>query len=229
MKTVVLVNTLSLLASAVALGLVLAHHRDLTILRTQLAARQAHPTDAGTATASPHLVQSSPAEGLNGAAKHELLRLRAEVTRLRQRQRELAAEKAEHENLNAAVAKSQARGDGVPIDLPPGYLRRNKARFVGASTPEDALQSLFWAIENRNTNLLIPLVDGTTAREFRQVIEKTGMEQFWNETGKIPGFRVVGRESLEDAGVKLKVEIVPYGDPVDILARQSGTNWRIQF
>jgi len=83
-----------------------------------------------------------------------LLRLRNEVSRLTGRKRELTGALTENESLRAQLAR-RATNSPAGTGLPAGYIRKNQAKMAGYNTPEDTIQSLLWALNNRDfPNLL---------------------------------------------------------------------------
>jgi len=61
---------------------------------------------------------------------HELLQLRSEITRLTERKRELAGVTEEGTKLRTQLGGSPASSQsGIPV--PPGYIRKSEAHFVG--------------------------------------------------------------------------------------------------
>jgi hypothetical protein len=158
---------------------------------------------------------------LNHEEKMELMRLRGEITRLHQRQRELAPLQAANKALLARVAAAQANEQPGAIALPPGYVRRKDARFAGYGTPEAALESWFWAIANRDTNTLLRIMP-----HFTNQIYGAEAERFWKEAGMCPGFRILKNEIRSDSGVSLTIEMLP-GEEVKIEARKNGEEWQL--
>jgi hypothetical protein len=160
----------------------------------------------------------------------ELLRLRSEVTRLDERRRELAGERVENERLRAQVA---ARGTSGPAGtgFPTGYVRRSEARMVGYNTPDDTLQSVLWAIQNRDlANLLQALTPELAqnlrarAGESRQSIE----DFFFNQDAGFVGLRIVSREqNASDGSIAVEVEIAPGVPGPRMTFRQINGQWKI--
>jgi hypothetical protein len=212
---------------ALAIGTVaFRQQRDLAHLRGELgnlqaAATQRQAAKAGTAQAKP----AAAGNTLSESEKLELLRLRAEVTRLQQRLKELAPVKAENENLKKRVGPAGAGGAGL-VPLPAGYVKRAEARFVGAATPEAALQSFFWALEQRDTNTLLQLLSPEAVEDFQRELDQRGPEDFWKES-RIPGFRIVEVEQKASDHVVLKVEILPGEPPENMSLRWLENGWRL--
>lgn len=200
------------------------HSRLADLERQRADLEQARATAATQQVAKP----APAASQLSEKDKLELLRLRGEVTRLRERQRELAGVKAENQALRARAGVKGTNTVGAQIALPPGYVRRQDAQFLGQATPEAALQSFFWAIQNRDTNTLLRVLDDQGGQEMLREMERQGETKFWEGTGIIPGFRVVNSRPQSDSEVMLEVEVIP-GDNLEAMsARLVGNEWKLQ-
>jgi hypothetical protein len=73
----------------------------------------------------------------------ELAKLRNEVGRLRSVRAELAAARAEATRLAAAQQQP-----ATVVPLPPGFVARGQLANAGFATPENAIQTFFWALAN---------------------------------------------------------------------------------
>ncbi len=214
---------LSVLAVAAAAAWAL-QRQELAALRIErdkaLAAREsaAHlaVSDAVPPTAS--VPPLTPEENL------ELMRLRNQVSTLRERQRALAGVS----NENAALRTQLAQVDNYAAGrLPPGYIRRKDARFVGTASPDTTLESLLWSIEHRDTNRLFELFQPEAAQQLSHEIERNGSEQFFKQAGAIAGARIVSRIETGPDAMELQVEIIPGStDPMKL--RRIDGGWRLE-
>jgi hypothetical protein len=210
-----------------ALGLGTAsvrQQRDLARLRGELGELQTLAQQRQAAAVAGRTRPASPGQPLSESEKLELIALRAEVTRLQERRKELAAVKAENEKLHKHLAPAGTGTEQAP--LPAGYVRRREARFVGAATPEAALQSFFWALEQRDTNALLQLLGPEMADDFRHQLTRGGPDEFW-KTMRIPGYRIVEAEQKAGDHVVLKVEILPGEPPETMNLRWRDGGWRL--
>ena len=183
----------------------------------QLAAAKAQ----AAAASAPPRASSAP---LSPAEKLELLRLRSEVTRLRQRQRDLANVQQTHTQLEAQAAARPGGAAAEPA-LPSGYLRRTQAQMVGFGTPASALQSMLWAVEHRDTNVLLQAWSPAMGAHLRSAVA-SGQDVF-QDVGHIPGFLVRQQTTLPDGSVELQVEFIPGQAPVKMQFRQQDGQWRM--
>lgn len=163
------------------------------------------------------------------AVTPELLRLRSEVTRLTERRRELAGARAENERLRAELAGRSTNGP-AGFQLPPGYVRRSEARMVGYNTPDDTLQSLLWAIQNRDLTNALQAFAPERAENLRAKAGESpeSIEDFFSEAAGLVGVRIVGREQdASDGSITVQVEVVPGESGPRITFRQINGQWRI--
>jgi hypothetical protein len=191
----------------------------------QPAASPDGPASPGTAEA-PGATSGTPQPAL--IITPELLRLRNEVTRLTERQRELAGVRADNERLRAQVASKGTNGHGG-FQLPPGYVRKSAARFVGYNSPDDTIQSLLWSIQNRDTTNLLQAFAPDQADQLREQLAQATRSSgdFFSDAGSVPGMAILNRKQLPDGSVELEVEMAPGLNPAPIRMRQFGGQWKI--
>ena len=169
-------------------------------LITQLGTAQDASSPADRVTTSTTVSNSVTTPSL------ELLKLRSEVTRLTGRRRELAAARGENQHLRVQLAANRTNVSAANA-LPPGYLRRSEARFVGYNTPADTIQSLLWAVQNRDFTNLLAAFTPETARQMQQD------KDFFENVSIIPGMHIKSQQQMPDGSIELEVEIVP-GEPL---------------
>lgn len=223
------------LVSIAALTIALAggwiHHRQratMQELRSQLSRasepRSASPT-APVKTAKP--AARPTFDTLTPEEKRELFRLRGEVTLLSRRKQELMPLQADHDRLKAQLASNASSTNAPASGVPSSYIRRADVRFVGAATPEAALQSFFWAIENRDTNALANLMTKAGAESMLRSLAEKGPEGFWKEADMIPGYRLVEAKPESADVVRLRVEFLANDMGTDWKAHRDGDRWRL--
>lgn len=158
--------------------------------------------DAGqTAAAEASSRMATPAGPLTPAERQELMRLRSQVTELKQRQRGLAAVTNENVRLRGVLsASSNYYGGKVPV----GYLRREDARQRGAGSPEASLETLLWAVQHRD----FPVVQSLFVHS--EPFESDHGESFFRDAGKLmKGYRIVKRKDPGNGTYVLEVEFGP--------------------
>ena len=234
-------STLVLIVAALGGGFVAVrqHHQieQLKVETTQLAEQPGRHDRPGT---HPPVPPSPAPSELSETEKLELIRLRGEVTRLRQQVRDLAGVRAEHQRLRTRLGlppettntvsptPSGATGTGTAPPSSARYLRRQDAQFAGFATPEATLQSLLWAIEHRDTNALFSaFAEEDTGRWLRQALGSDEAEKAWEQLRLMPGLRLLSAEPAGDELV-IQAEFLP-GEPAESigLVRQ-GNEWKIR-
>jgi hypothetical protein len=193
---------------------------DLNARRTAM--EQSSPAPATTSDPQP----TAPRGSLSQEETRELLRLRADFARLRDQQRALAGVRKEHQELQAKLA-TDVGANGVAGAMPSGWVRRSEARFLGTGNPDALIQSLFWAIHQRNTNAALQLFTEQGATQLRQAMAQEGPGGFWDEATNFPGFRIVAREPRSAEEIVLKVEFLPGTPPVEMVVNRVGNEWRL--
>lgn len=199
----------SVAACLAALALVLIRQRQIADLRTQRQDLMSQApltldtlSEANSNNATGTMAQPRPSY----APSLELLRLRGEVTRLENRKRELANSRMENERLRLQIA---ARGTNTPagLALPPDYLRKSEAQFAGYDTPEHTLQTMLWAVRNRDFTNLLAVFTPEVARELEHQIQRSGKSagEFLDASWNFPFLRVAGRNNKSDGTVELKI------------------------
>lgn len=159
----------------------------------------------------------------------ELLKLRAEVTRLTERKLALAGVAAENKILQA---KATARATNGPAGaaLPPGFLQRTNARFMGYNTAEDTLQSLMWAIENRDITNCLQAFEPKTAEQIRAAVETeghSGESMLEQARQKFEGIAILSRRELPDGSIELEVDDGTAAGTQHLSFRQIDGQWKL--
>ena len=177
---------------------------------------------------APAAPPTRPDDSLSAADKLELLRLRGEVTRLCDRQRELAPVRVENQSLRAQTAAQGTSTGGSRVPLPPGYVRRQDAQAVGQATPEAALQTFFWSLEHRDTNALFQVLTAEGAQGMQNELERHGAEEFWNLLRVVPGYRLVRSEPRSDDEVALHYDFLPGDSAQQMTAIKTEGQWKLR-
>jgi hypothetical protein len=153
--------------------------------------------------------QAPEEPALADAGQAELLRLRGQVTRLNARKRELASVVAENERLKTQSAVKET--SRVVAPLPAGYIRLAESANVGCHTPEDTLQSFFWAVKKGDVSALQQVFTPAGFDTFQRQLQQSdlSMDRFFQESGNLPGFALRSRRELADGLVEVEIEIAP--------------------
>jgi len=170
-----------------------------------------------------------PTESTVDPSAHlELLRLRNEVTQLMQRKKTLGNIESEHQRLQIQISERGTNSN----TLPPGYILKRNAQWMGMNTPENTLQSFLWAIQNRNTETLFQLLTPENAKRLKDQIDESGKvpEEFF--TASPPGARPLKQKTLPDGSVEMEVEFLPgvsLGGTVTVHFHRLDGGWRMKF
>jgi len=205
------ITAIAVLACASAVCAVLIQRQRLTLLRAEQL--QSPPTEH-----APETTEAQAASGTQpnsqGDSSAELLRLRSQVTRLTARQRELAGVEAEAERLREQLAAANSNA-ATGYKLPPGYIRKSQAQFVGYSSPENTLQSFLWALQNHDLKNLLEALTPSAAQALQTQIERSGKtpEEFFKSTEMVPGMAIQNRQPAPDGSILVEVQVAPLASP----------------
>jgi hypothetical protein len=187
------------------------------------ASNQSSHKTAEVQSENPSVSRSTPSSILL-----ELLQLRSQVGQLMNQKRELTSAGAENERLHTQLA-TRSTNSPAGSTLPVGYIRRSQAQWAGMNTPENTMQSILWAVQNRDPTNFLQLL----TQESRQKLLKNAgdaPEKVFEEMSGIPGLRVVSQRPLPDGSVELQVEVMP-GQSLSggIHFRQIGGEWKMDI
>lgn len=181
-------------------------HRELMAVRQQRLNFGTTP-EAATVPDPAEPVGPTRASPLSEAEKIELLRLRGEVARRRSAGNSLTELKAENARLKAI---GPARGGtSKRIRLPEGYHLASQAKFAGYATPENTLETLAWAVCQRNTQVLLNVFDTETASKINQTLNERGLSNVFDGLQGFVGYRIRSSRPKADDGVELEVQLNP--------------------
>lgn len=196
-----------------------------------LKAEQAHVLArlAGPAEMPPPDVPANPQDEKQSSHSPaiELLRLRAEVTRLGNRKRELANARIENERLRVQLATPSTNVAGA-VTLPAGYIRKSQARNLGYSTPEATFETMLWAIQNRDPASFLQAFDPQRAKQLAAEMQTpSSPEEFFKKSDALQGLHIVAREAGTDGKIVLLVLTMPDEKvPARMPFKQFGDQWK---
>jgi hypothetical protein len=153
-------------------------------------------------------ITSAAAKTVTSSPSPELLRLRNQVSQLARRERELAGVTAENARLQTRIASARTN---ATIALPAGYIRAATARNLGYASPEASLETLLWAIRNRDFTNVLASFSPRLALDLQKEVEREQMtvDKFFERADALPGFNVLERGAVSNDIVELKLEISP--------------------
>ncbi len=160
----------------------------------------------------------------------ELSKLRQEVQRLRSRTNDLAALRTELRRVRTQLLNVQVAAESnTPPDVPAGDIyARDSWTFAGYDTPEDAIESVTWAIsegdeENYLASLSPELQNEMESQLADGSFEDVGPLQMSNATG----YRILDRETVSDD--ERVVTVYMDGDPsiVSLTLVNTPDGWKV--
>jgi len=224
MKLRMLFNCVLALICLAEVGGIYVQHQQVDRLHTEEREFLSRLAGPSAAAATPPAEVQPVSSGASSGVSADLLKLRSEVTRLAQRQRELAGVTAEGDRLRNQL---DARATNVtPEGVPAGFLLKSRAQYMGYNSPEDTVQSLLWAFQNRDTtNLLRAFVPETAERLARQF--QADEAAAFDSGEDLTGIGIVARDQHPDGSVTLSLQISTNGRTESILFRFVDGGWKV--
>jgi RNA polymerase sigma factor (sigma-70 family) len=173
------------------------------------------------------LIGQATNKSLSDGQFRELLRLRGEVSQLRNQKGELEKLQAENRQLRAAQDARPASPSGAPQD----YFPKESWSFTGYATPESTLQSILWAISKGDIktmmNGVLPEEAERMAKQFEGKSQDEIAAAIRSDTDQMNGFRILKKEAVSDDQVILTV----FNDGRDLTTTMKfvrvGNDWKI--
>jgi hypothetical protein len=198
------IPALCLLSAALAISLFFGRMAAANLLEENRALRaeldQAKQSHANTT--------QTPGRSAENAPDPELIRLRGEVTTLRQEKKELENARSEIQTLRAAQQQTQAQlaearsaTATAAEKKAPRNLPRESWAFAGYNDPESALQSVLWAGLSGNVQaLMASLTPEQLARmqneDNRNLTPAQVLERMTQQISKVKAFQVLQANSI---------------------------------
>lgn len=130
---------------------------------------------------------------------HSLLKLRNEVNQLREARAQFEQASAENQRLLAqvkAAAKIQAKQSVKPVTI---QISRLFDR--GLNTPENAIQTYYWAVREQNMDSLTRAI---TPRNLKQLQGVNELQ--WQQLDNLSSIEIVARRDLDGTTVQLGIQ-----------------------
>ncbi len=168
--------------------------------------------------------QAAEAEKLRNE-NQELPRLRSQVGQLRRQAADLEKLRAENQRLQAQI-KSGAAQDGATA-LPADFITRDALRDMGQATPENTVQTIFWAMTTGNMNRIIQCSpSGNNPSDPNADLETQGEEMAKRYTA-FPGFRIAEKTNLAPDEVEIGIQSKPGGVVAPIKLKLENGQWKL--
>jgi hypothetical protein len=225
----------TLIFSSMALvGLLLVglQHQQLGQMRAENANLQQASAEATRLKAD--LAQSTGDEAQDEAEiarlreeNRDLLKLRGEINQLREARAQFEKVSAENQRL-VSLVKSTPKPQAKETVMQPVTIQINALYDRGLNTPEDALQTFYWAQRDRNKDGLSRSVTQRSWNDFRDFDEGWRRQNFDNYVS----IEIVARRDVNATTVQLGVQINEANNPqhgpklIVTLVLQGGS-WRV--
>jgi len=169
-----------------------------------------------------------------GAA--ELAALRERAFRVHQLRGEVTLAQQRFGNLSPLVtnlaAKLNARTNRVEIgpapEFPPGYFPRHELADRGTATPEDALETFWWAMSHGN----LPKLYAVSAEMAGQPVPENPNGEddgFLHMFRNFPGYQVVKRENGAAGRLVMGLRTAPDARVVDLILVPTNGQWLVSI
>ena len=164
-------------------------------------------------------------------ANRDLPKLRNEIRQLRQQKPEIEKLRAENARLLAATKSSTNTSRLAQME---GYVAKESWTQAGFATPEAALQTFFWAIQQRDlrqiTECLSPEDKQGFAKEFEGKTEEEQakiFEQGMGQFGRMGGYRIAETEQVAENTVNMGIQAAAGGHVLRLQLKRFDGQWKI--
>ena len=161
----------------------------------------------------------------------ELGKLREEVRHLRLRTNDLQSMRVEMRRLRAQLSAARSSmTSNAPPDVPARDIYpRDSWKFAGFDTPEDAVESLTWAISQGDEDSYF----GSLAPDLQDEMESALIDGSFADIGPLEmkdatGFRIIDRETISDGQqiITIYVDVPPYEMSLPMVKTPDGL-WKV--
>jgi RNA polymerase sigma factor (sigma-70 family) len=164
-------------------------------------------------------------EELNGNTA-EVLRLRGEVSRLRQE----ATDQRALGNRPPGAA-TNAPSEEASAAATPDYVSKESMTFAGFAQPEATLKSFGWAAANGDLNTLLACLAPEWRAEFEERIRRTSEGQvaakFQAEMNQVKGVRILRKEAVSEDEMVATVFVDGQNDLTKWTFKRFGSEWKM--
>jgi len=225
----------ALIFSAMAVAALLLvgwQHQQLGQLRSEKAALEQSSAEANQLKAD--LAKSSGDETRDAEEidrlreeNHDLLKLRNEVFQLREARVQFEKVSAENQRLQSLSKSSSAKGESKQ-SMQPIVLRMDAIFNRGMSTPEDAVQTFYWAQRERDSGTFSRSVTSRSLNNFRGYLDGWRQQSLKN----IGTIQIIARRDVDATTVQLGLQLQQaenpqYGEKIIITLVLQGGEWRV--
>lgn len=162
----------------------------------------------------------------------ELLRLRSEVGQLRSQLMDLAMLRAENQRLQAqAAAVAGPSPSSAAPATPPGFVTRAMLCNAGQDTPENTIQTAFWAMTQGRPDLMVQcrMTDEAARKQIINALDfQAQSEEMSREFATFPGYSIVGKTNLAPDEVSLGLQTSANGAVLPMKLKYDGSQWKLE-
>ena len=217
----------------VGLLLVGLQHQQLRELRAENAALQKDSAEATQLKADLEKSNGDEAQDADEIARlreenHDLLKLRGEINQLRDARAQFEKVSAENQRLQA-LARNAAKTDAKQ-SIQPVNIRVDMLFNRGQATPEDALQTFYWAVRDRNSDMLAHSVTPRSWSQFRVYADPNSWQRQNFENHE--SIDIVARRDVDATTVQLGIQLnqavnPQYGQKIIVTLVLQGNEWHV--
>jgi len=185
-----------------------------------------HSSETGDVPAEQKIEQatstnvSSTTVALTPAEHEELLKLRGQVRPLLDQLAERKSDTNRHSRLLDQISAIQK----IKAPRGPGYIPRSEARNLGNASPEASMETLLWAIQHRDTNVLFGVLGSPMREGMAQQLADQGAEKFFKEAFPLSSLRIVGSRPVDADTALLIFETLP-GESETVKFHRENNGW----
>lgn len=179
------------------------------------------------------VARAGVAKSLPADETSELLRLRGEVTALRQKTSNLESVVKENREVHAAPDSSARGTNVVEAAATADYWPRKSWAFAGYASPDAALQSSLWAADNGDVKAVLASATGqlrdSMEKDLSGKSENEMSARIMDEVNGLQSVQILDRAVQPDGTVVLTVQLQGQNDTQTgkLVLQQVGNEWKI--
>jgi len=187
-------------------------------------AEQERKVAEATAQTNNSVALPDPSLAPSLAVPRELLQLRNQAGQLRRQRDELLPVRAEHERLLLQLTAGGTNASALRAN----YIRKAQARMVGYNTPEDALQSFLWTLQNHDLTNFLQALTPEGSRYYESDVQRSGtFAKLFDDSQAFIGFSIVNTQRLDDTTIQANLQLAPGLPPIPVNLQQIENQWKI--
>jgi len=160
----------------------------------------------------------------------ELGKLREEVRRLRNRTNDLQTMRTELRRLRGELSAARSSmTSNAPPDVPASDIfPRDSWKFAGYDTPENAVESVTWAISQGDEDSYMESLSPELQDEMQSELADGSFGDLGPlEMKEATGFRIVDRETVSDGRQIFTIYLDGQGDETPLALVKTADGWRV--